>query len=162
MSQVLTRREGERERKRLEREERKRLREEQEALRRQEKQYEKSLDRANRKGVDAAEVAKDMVVLADKSVLELLASPPKSKAQIESGLASSHGSSVSRDGLEEQEHGLFADLKEAGIAYRVSDVGAKGAFKWEMCMRRKWDSLMGMYVPLAVPRTVSVRLAAMV
>ncbi|KAJ2798860.1 hypothetical protein H4R20_004663 [Coemansia guatemalensis] len=137
-----------------------------------EKEFAKGVSLANRKKVDAREIARDMTLLVDPGVLQFLPKPKKAASSANADVTGPDATSTGgEDGIRsnaaaaEADHAVFAKLKEEGIAHRISDGDGSSTacgVRWEMRMRRKWDGGLGLYVPLDPPHTVSVRRAAMV
>ncbi|PIA14598.1 hypothetical protein COEREDRAFT_98767 [Coemansia reversa NRRL 1564] len=142
-----------------------------------EKEFAKGVSIANRKTVDAREIARDMTLLVDPGVLQLLPKPKKASSSVSidttgpGGTGSGDEDRICSNGggdcnttTAEVDHAVFLKLKEEGIAHRISDEDSSTAcaVRWEMRMRRKWDSRLGLYVPLDPPHTISVRRAAIV
>ncbi|KAJ2078371.1 hypothetical protein H4R24_004521 [Coemansia sp. RSA 988] len=131
-----------------------------------EKEFAKGVSLANRKKVDAKEIARDMTLLVDPGVLQLLPKPKKtsSSTTVDTTGLDNTGTENCNDVATETDHAVFSKLNEEGIAHRISDgdCGTACAVRWEMRMRRKWDNNLGLYVPLHPPQTMSVRRAAMV
>ncbi|KAJ2309226.1 hypothetical protein IWW52_003111 [Coemansia sp. RSA 2704] len=116
--------------------------------REQEKQFARGMSQANKKRVDARELAKDMTVAVDPGVLELLPTP--------------RAAGSGDEGAESTDHGLFARCKESGIGCRVEAGAVPGSVRWEMLVRRRWDARLSLYVPVEPPERARVRRAAMV
>ncbi|KAJ2609049.1 hypothetical protein H4S08_004212 [Coemansia sp. RSA 1365] len=142
-----------------------------------EKEFAKGVSLANRKTVDTREIARDMTLVVDSGVLQLLPKTNKASSSVSidttgpSGTGSGDEDRICSNGGDDcntttavADHVVFAKLKEEGIAHRISDEDSSTgcAVRWEMRMRRKWDSRLGLYVPLDPPQTISVRRAAIV
>ncbi|KAJ1728236.1 hypothetical protein LPJ61_004142, partial [Coemansia biformis] len=165
LSQVVTRKEQHAEKAReAERKQLERAKEKQRVA--QEKQFAKAISLANRKDIDPKDAARDATVLIDPGVVGLLPQPKKKQAAREADNGADGDGGEQGDGPEstrDEDHELFARLKEAGVAYRIDDGGGTPcAVRWEMLMRREWDARLGLFVPLDPPRSVRIKHAMVV
>ncbi|KAJ2497803.1 hypothetical protein GGH96_004803 [Coemansia sp. RSA 1972] len=104
----------------------------------QEREFARGVSQANRKKVDASELARNITIVVDPGVLHLL----KAK-DIDSS------------------HLVFAKCTESEMQVRVEESAIAGGVVWEVCVRRVWDTRLCLFVPIE-PRTQRVRRAAMV
>ncbi|KAJ2655629.1 hypothetical protein IW148_005967 [Coemansia sp. RSA 1199] len=104
----------------------------------QEREFARGVSLANRKKVDAAELARNVTIVVDPGVLHLL----KAKDM-------------------DASHAVFGKCKESEMQVRVEKSAISGGVWWEVCVRRMWDARLGLFVPIE-PTTRRVRRAAMV
>ncbi|KAJ2481638.1 hypothetical protein IWW56_001656 [Coemansia sp. RSA 2131] len=104
----------------------------------QEREFARGVSLANRKKVDAAELARNVTIVVDPGVLHLL----KAKDV-------------------DASHAVFGKCKESEMQVRVEESAISGGVWWEVCVRRMWDARLGLFVPIE-PTTRRVRRAAMV
>ncbi|KAJ1962007.1 hypothetical protein GGI12_002917 [Dipsacomyces acuminosporus] len=142
-----------------------------------EKEYMKNLSKVNRKKLDKEELAKDITILINEGLLSSMAGTTTTagrKNQTNSGaggltrsvsLPTNTSDITEDDHHQEEEHPLLSKLQEGGIGYKITNTGgssSNSSIRWQMAMRRKWDGLMGLFIPLERPQSVLVRDVAMV
>ncbi|KAJ1893050.1 hypothetical protein LPJ66_005986, partial [Kickxella alabastrina] len=130
-----------------------------------EREFQRGLSSANKKKVDFKDLARDMTLVADPGLLQLLGEPKRTASAttaIDGEGTSEHAAAASLEVSAGASHPVFGHLLEEGIAWRVEPAATASAVHWEMRVRRKWESSLKLYVPLAHPRVVKVRSAAMV
>ncbi|KAJ1990245.1 hypothetical protein GGI25_004213 [Coemansia spiralis] len=141
------------------------------------RRFARELSQANRKTTDLREVARDMTVVVGAKVIDTVDGPRRPGVQRANSTANDEASApcllsqksstvdntttIAGGGDEKAEHVLFDRLIEDGIKYKVESMD-NCAIRWEMLVRRKWDPLMNLYVPLQSPTTVKVKTAAMI
>ncbi|KAJ1724064.1 hypothetical protein LPJ53_001638 [Coemansia erecta] len=153
-----SRREREAER-REERERQKLMRLEERAARERQRLVERGIVGANRKKVDVAELLRDMTVVADPGLLGVLGQQQPQPQPEDQAAASDAGEG---EGAAAGEHPVFGLLEREGVAWRAEPLSPAAAVRWEMRVRRKWDSALNLYVPLAHARVARVRSVAVV
>ncbi|KAI7821452.1 hypothetical protein BX661DRAFT_200692 [Kickxella alabastrina] len=131
-----------------------------------EREFQRGLSSVNKKKVDFKDLARDMTLVADPGLLQLLGEPKRTASAttaIDGEDTSEHAAAAaSLEVSTGASHPVFGHLLEEGIAWRVEPAATASAVHWEMRVRRKWESSLNLYVPLAHPRVVKVRSAAMV
>ncbi|KAJ1757931.1 hypothetical protein LPJ58_003052 [Coemansia sp. RSA 1591] len=105
---------------------------------RQEREFARGVSLANRKKIDASELARNVTIVVDPGVLHLL----KAK-DVDSS------------------HAVFGKCTESEMQVRIEESAIAGGVWWEVCVRRVWDARLGLFVPIE-PITQRVRRAAMV
>ncbi|KAJ2133103.1 hypothetical protein IW136_004995 [Coemansia sp. RSA 678] len=104
----------------------------------QEREFARGVSLANRKKIDASELARNVTIVVDPGVLHLL----KAK-DVDSS------------------HAVFGKCTESEMQVRIEESAIAGSVWWEVCVRRVWDAQLGLFVPTE-PTTQRVRRAAMV
>ncbi|KAJ2401901.1 hypothetical protein GGI23_001083 [Coemansia sp. RSA 2559] len=144
-----------------------------------ERQFARDLSAANKKKLEAKDIASDVTVVVDPRLLELLEDGKKGGGMQQRSVSAtapatpralarrSNTSTVEdREENEEETAGptdaLFAQLRAEGIQCRVEVQDTACAVRWEMRSRRKWDPAIRMYVPLTSHSLKRTKHAAMV
>ncbi|KAJ2726643.1 hypothetical protein GGI07_000366 [Coemansia sp. Benny D115] len=110
--------------------------------REEQRQFQRSLSAVNHARTDPKDLLPDTTLLVASGLLAAL------------GMSKQADNSATPLALE--------PLQDAGVAWRAENLAMPAAVQWELRKHRRWDALLGHYVPLPQPRVVRVRQAAMV
>ncbi|KAJ2333242.1 hypothetical protein GGI00_002425 [Coemansia sp. RSA 2681] len=132
--------------------------------REREKEIQRGISGVNKKQVDQRVLARDMTVVVDPGLLAIFKEPKRATAAPPQPTGAEEPAAAETTSLAtpSKEHSIFERLREEEIKYRVEETNAACGIRWEMLVRRKWDSRTNLYVPIACPQVCKVKRAAMV
>ncbi|KAJ2584041.1 hypothetical protein GGH95_000644 [Coemansia sp. RSA 1836] len=161
---VGIRKESSAEQRRIEAERKRAERAAEKERREREKETQRGISSVNKKQVDQRVLARDMTVVVDPGLLAIFKEPKRATAAPPQPTSAEETAAAETTSLAtpSKEHSIFERLREEEIKYRVEETNAACGIRWEMLVRRKWDSRTNLYVPIACPQVCKVKRAAMV